>query len=375
MIRLRRAVHERPELSNEEVETTSTVRRELAAAGIRHVDRLDPTGLVVDIRGTAPGRVVAVRGDLDALPLDEETGLSYASKVPGVMHACGHDVHTAMAFGVAVTAHQRRHELRGTLRVIFQPAEEAEPLGGRAVVEAGILRDVDAVIALHVTPELDTGTLGLRAGPVMASSDEFTVTITGSSSHTGWPHLGNDALLAGAAVVQAVQEIVSRRTAPLSALVVNVGVFDAGTAPNIVADRAVLRGTIRSLTEAARDGAHQFLREITEATCRTRRCDATVTITRGEPVLRNAPHVVDAFERAARPPDVVHLEQPTMNSEDFAFYAEQVPAAMAWLGVRNASERLTYPLHHPRFAVDEAAIPIGAAALFDTASYLMHTDA
>ena len=377
-LRVRRELHRHPEVANEEFATTALLRDELAAAGIADIRPIGPTGVVVDVRGELPGPVVGVRADLDALPLTETADVPFRSERPGVMHACGHDVHAAMVLGVVLAAHERRAELPGTLRAFFQPAEEAEPLGGRAVVAGGHLDGVRAVIALHVDPETPTGALTLRAGPMMAGSDVFRVIIRGRSSHAGWPQVGIDAISAAASVVQEVHKIVPRRLDPRAPVVINIGRIVGGTANNIVADEVVLEGVLRSLDETARARARAILDEVVQHTCRASGADGQLELTVGEPVLSNDAELVAVFravgERILGRDGVRELPQPTMNGEDFAFYGERVPVAMAWLGVRNEAKACVQPLHHPSFTVDEDAIPLGIDILLATAVRLLDHD-
>lgn len=371
MTRVRRAIHRRPELSNAEHATQALLASELAELRLGEVHEIAGTGLRVDVAGDPSGPVVVVRADMDALPVQETSALPFASEVPGVMHACGHDAHSAMALGAAALAAAARDELVGTLRFIFQPAEEVEPLGGRRVVAEGHLDGVAAAVALHVDPGLDTGVLGLRPGPSMASADEFTITVVGRGGHAGWPDLASDAIAAAAAIVGELQKVVSRRVDPRAAVVVHVGTITGGTAPNVVADRVVMSGTVRTLSPAARDAVHALIRGVSESTARAGDAHATVEIVRGEPVLENHPGVIDAFAAARGADGCRWLDHSTMNSEDFAFYTERVPAAMAWIGVRPAGAEAIAPLHHPDFALDERVLPAGAAVLFDTASALL----
>lgn len=375
LVEVRRALHRRPELSNQEVETTGRLRRELEAAGIPGVRPLGPTGLVVDIGGERPGPVVVVRGDIDALPIDERTDLPFRSEVPDVMHACGHDVHGTMALGVAITAFERRASLPGTLRIVFQPAEEAEPLGGRALVAAGHLDDVAAAIALHVDPGMPTGHVGLLAGRSMASSDEFRITVRGRQSHAGWPHLGADAIAAAGSVIGELQKIVTRRVDPRKPVALNLGRIEGGTGANVLADEVRIWGTMRTLEPESRAQVRALLAEVSAHAAAANGGEAELELTEGEPPLHNHPAVIDAFEAVARrtlgDEGPLRLAEPTMNSEDFAFYAERVPAAIAWIGVRDAEAGMVHPLHHPSFAVDESVIPLGVEILLHTAIALL----
>ena len=375
--RVRRLIHQNPELSHQEIETTALLRAELERAGLRGIRPVAETGLVADV-GDPTGPRVAVRADLDALPGEEQTGLLYSSRRPGVMHACGHDAHAAMLLGVALAAKQRERDLPGTLRLIFQPAEESEPLGARCVVAKGLLDDVTAAVALHVSPDLDTGTVGLLSGPAMASSDEFTIEITGTGGHAGWPHGGRDAITAAATVVGALQTIVSRRTDPRSPLVVHVGTIAGGRSGNMIADRVQMEGTIRALRENDRQAARAALTALVDGICQATGVQGAVRLIPGEPVLHNDAEVIRAFRAAAGETPVntrvCDLTEATMNSEDFAFYGQAVPAGMAWLGVRDRDAGTAYPLHHPGFRVDERALRVGVELLLSTACRLLRHD-
>jgi amidohydrolase len=331
---------------------------------------------VVDLPGSRPGPLVVVRGDIDALPIDEQSDVPFRSTVPGVMHACGHDVHSAVALGVALTAHANPDLINGTLRVIFQPAEETEPLGGRAVVAGGHLDGVAAAVALHVDPDREAGRVGLLAGPAMASSDLFTITLRGRSSHAGWPNAGADAIAAAGSVISGVHQLVARRVDPRTPATVNLGRIEGGQASNIVADAVTMQGVVRTLDEPTRALVAHALGQIVEHASAAHGVSGELDLITGEPVLQNDAGVIDAFAaaaaRAAGAEAVDWLERPTMNSEDFAFYTDRIPAAMAWLGVRNEAHDFVHSLHHPRFGADESAIPVGVSLLFETALTLLN---
>jgi len=373
MVGLRRDLHRWPELSGNEYKSRARIADELNEIGLTDVRQIAGTGLAVDVVGDPAGPCVVVRADMDALPIAEQSGLPFSSDVPGVMHACGHDAHSAMGFGAASLAAASLaaagpDALPGTLRFVFQPAEEAEPLGGRRVVSEGHLDDVAAAVALHVDPNLETGAVGLRSGPSMASSDEFTITVQGQGGHAGWPHEAVDAIAAAAAIVGELQKVVSRRVDPRAPVALHIGRIEGGSASNVVAESVTMAGTIRALSTDARDTVRRLLGEVSDSTARACGARATVELVVGEPVLDNDPAVIAAFAAAARPGTVHRLAHATMNSEDFAFYTERVPAAMAWIGVGGEGHA---PLHHPRFTLDEAVLPIGATLLFAAACALL----
>ena len=367
MIEIRRHLHAHPELSNGEHETQLFLRGCLAAEGMVAADAAG-TGLVVDVEGTAPtsNRRVAVRADIDALPILEETGLAFASQNPGVMHACGHDAHAAMVFAAAATLHRQRDSFGGTVRFIFQPAEEAEPLGGRRIVEEGFLDDMDAAIGIHIDPFLATGRVAVGAGPYTLASDIFDIVISGRSAHAAQSSKGIDAIAIGCAVVGELQKIVARETEAFDPLIVSVTGFSGGGSYNIIADSVTLRGTIRSGREATRLRAQARLREIATGIALAHGGTADVTIVRGEPPVVNdaAMVAVVAAATAEGLGDGALLVAPGWTAaDDFGFYSEKVPSVYFRLGVHEAAAGEAFALHHPRLNVDERALPMGAAVL------------
>ena len=355
------------------------IRRELEAVGITDIESVAGTGLVANIRGAREGRLLALRADMDALPIQEaRQDLPFASKNTGVMHACGHDAHSAILLGVTLALNEAREDLAGSIRCIFQPAEEAEPLGGRAIVEAGQLDGVEGVLALHVDPHLAAGSVGVRPGALLAGGQEFTITVEGRSSHAARPHLGIDTISIAAAIVQELQKIPSRRTDPLDPVVVTIGKIHGGTAKNIIADRTVIEGTFRVLDEALRRQVMGMIREIAAALAQAHGGTAHFDTTRGEPVLENDPGMTTLIQEAAASvlgPDRVHvLARPSMGSEDFAFYVNAVPGAMFRLGTRNEQQGHTHPVHSPEFGIDESAIPVGAAVMLEAARRFLARD-
>jgi amidohydrolase len=375
MIEIRRHLHRFPELSNQEFKTQATIRAELDASGLADVRPTAGTGLIIDVVGTAgaSNRKVAVRADMDALPIREESEEPFSSQNEGIMHACGHDAHTAMVLAAAKTLHRNRHAFRGTVRFIFQPAEEAEPLGGRRVVEEGGIDDVEAVIGIHVDPYLDTGRVAVTAGVSTLASDIFDLTITGMSSHAARPHEGIDAIAIGSAIIGEVQKIVAREVDPTAPLIISVTSFAAGGAYNIIADSASLKGTIRSGTETIRLYAHQRLHDIVNGISAAHRANSSLVVTRGEPCVQNDPQMVSIIEGAAElagGPNTTISASPWTTADDFGFYAEKRPSVYFRLGVRNP-HHASFPLHHPKFTIDESAMVLGLKTLvFASTIYL-----
>jgi amidohydrolase len=287
------------------------------------------------------------------------------------MHACGHDAHTAILVGATSALHESREHISGNVRCIFQPAEEAEPLGGREVVRSGALDGADAALALHVDPELAAGTVGVREGAMLAGGMEFTLTINGRSAHAARPHQGVDTIYVAAAVVQGLQSIVSRRVNPLEPFVLTIGKIHGGTAKNIIADKTVIEGTVRMLSEKLREQVPILIRETAQSISQSHGANATLEVSPGEPVLENDPAVVALARESAKAvlgsANVIELTTGSMGSEDFAFYTKAIPGAMFRLGIRAPGDNKSSPLHHPRLHVDESALAAGAAVFVEAA--------
>ncbi|MCJ2011429.1 M20 aminoacylase family protein [Methylobacterium sp. J-076] len=362
MVALRRDLHAHPELAFEETRTADLVARELAACGLAVRTGLGGTGLVGTLsRGDGPS--VGLRADMDALPIQEATGLAYASSRPGVMHACGHDGHVAMLLGAA------RHlaaqaDLAGTVHFIFQPAEECEG-GGRAMVEDGLFRlcPCDHVFGLHNWPGLPVGTFATRAGPIMASLDTFEITVLGFGTHAAMPERGTDTLLIASELVLALQTIVSRRITATDAAVLSITQIHGGDAYNVIPDRAVIRGTVRCLSEAVRGRIAELVEGIARGTAGTHGARAEVAYRFGYPATVNAAGAAAiALSAAAATPGITDRRDdlaPSMASEDFAYMLNACPGAYAWIGVDG--DRPSLPLHNPGYDFNDDVLPVGAA--------------
>ncbi|MER8855959.1 amidohydrolase [Mesorhizobium australicum] len=377
MIEIRRHLHRNPELSNEESETQAYLREALEQAGLSGIRPVAGFGLAVDVVGAAgpSNRKVVIRADIDALPIMETSGVPFSSERPGVMHACGHDAHAAMGYAASVLLERQKQSFGGTVRIIFQPAEEAEPLGGRRVVEEGLLDDVEAAIGIHVDPYTATGKIAVGAGPYTLACDIFDITVTGNSAHAARPSEGVDAIAVTCSMVTELQKIVSREIDPYDPLVVSITGIEGGGAYNVNAAEARLKGTIRSGHEATRQYAWKRLRQIVEGVASSHNASAKVDLRRGEPSVINDPAMVEIIRRTG----AGLLGQDNMISapgwtaaDDFAFYSEKCPSVYFRLGIRNEELGAVYPLHHPRFRVDEQALSIGALVLCDSArNFLM----
>jgi amidohydrolase len=378
MIEVRRHLHRHPELSNAEEKTQAYLKSALEKEGITGVREVAGYGLAVDIVGTkAPSnRKVAIRADIDALPITEESGVDFTSTNPGVMHACGHDAHSAMAFATAAHLHRARDSFGGTVRLIFQPAEEAEPLGGRRVVEEGLLDDVDGAIGIHVDPYTASGKIAVGSGPYTLASDIFDVIVTGASAHAAKPSEGVDAIAAACAMVSEIQKIVARETDPYDPLVVSITGIEGGGAYNVIADKVHLKGTIRSGSEATRQRAQRRLGEILQGVAQSHQAKVELKVVRGEPPVVNDAELTQIVSDSAAASfgEENVLKAPGWTAaDDFGFYSEKRPSVYFRLGIRSEEEGSVYPLHHPKFRVDEAALPVGAITLVAAARRFLST--
>jgi amidohydrolase len=365
VVELRRAIHRHPELGFEEHETAALVERELDSLGIER-RRLASTGVVGIVRGAIAGRVVALRADMDALPIQERSGVPFASEVPGKMHACGHDAHTAMLLGAARVLASARDTLAGTIVLIFQPAEEG-PGGAEPMIAQGALDDpkVEAIAMLHVDPRIEPGTVGITPGPVNASADELFITIRGKGGHGAYPHTSVDAIPASAAVILALQNIAARETDPLKSVVVTIGTIAGGYRNNVIADAVAMSGTLRAHDPTIRDGLEGRVRRIVDGVAAAYGATAEVTVVRGYPPVVNDAKLAESLARYVRERTALRVEQlmPTMGGEDFAYFAQRVPGVHVRLGVRSEASGAVHPGHSPEFRIDEAALPAGVETL------------
>jgi amidohydrolase len=363
----RRELHRRPELSFQEHRTTEFLRERLVELGWRVEPLVHPTGVlaVLDVPGAT--RTVALRADIDALPIEELSGLPFKSEVAGVSHMCGHDAHSSIALGAAAILSAQRGRLTRRVKIVFQPAEEVPPGGAAGIVESGAIDDVEEIAALHVEPAYPTGTVALRAGPLTAASDRFTATVRGRGGHGASPDLCIDPVVTAAHAITALQTLVSRGVDPVDSAVVTVAQVRAGTSFNIIPAEAVFSGTVRSFNEPVRDTLHRRLRVVIEGVCAAHGATAGVDIRRGYPPVVNDAGVIDRIRRAARAviPDPAKIleARPLCGGEDFAYYCRRVPGAMFLLGIGNPGFGSTHACHSPHFRVDESALPIAAAIL------------
>ncbi|HZP83595.1 MAG TPA: amidohydrolase [Chthonomonadaceae bacterium] len=359
VVETRHHLHQNPELSDREEKTATFVAERLRALGMDEVrERVGGYGVVGVLRGAKPGPTFAFRADMDALPIQEENDLPYKSCNPGVMHACGHDGHTSTLLGTAATLAQLRDRIPGTIKFLFQPAEET--VGGAARMCAeGVMEGVDAIVALHGWPGMEVGQIGVRSGPAMASADTFDITIQGCGAHAAMPHIGVDPIVVGAQVVTALQTLASREISPTDSVVVTVTQFHAGTAYNIIPGTAELKGTVRCLSRAVRDSMAERIERVVAGVCSALRAEYTFQHRPGTPVTINDAGfnalVAEVGAELLGAENVFHLDAPSMGAEDFGIFLHHAPGAMFRLGVGADMP----PLHTPCYNFADAALPKG----------------
>lgn len=375
LIELRRWLHQHPELSCHEHQTARFLAARLEELGLAPRVGLDgaETGVVVDLVGAHPGPTYAWRADTDALPIAEETGASYASCNAGVMHACGHDVHTTIGLGLAAALVERRGELRGAVRFIFQPAEEGAPglgvVGAEAMARAGVLEGVEGVLGLHCMPDMAAGEVGALSRAVWAGSDAWRLTIHGKQSHGAYPHDGVDPIYVAGHVLIGLQSIPGRVVDAREACVVSAGSVHAGEAFNVIPGEARLVGLVRCFDEGVREQALEALRRMVEGICASFGARAELALSRGAfPVVNDAALVARASE-ALRSSEALRAlggrvveGRPQLGAEDFASFSRRCPSAYFLLGVRDEARGIVHPIHSPRFDVDERCIPLAVGA-------------
>ena len=365
---LRRDFHAHPELGFHEVRTSGIVAQELNKLGLEFNTGIAGTGVVALLEGAKPGPVILVRADMDALPILEETGAAYASQNPGVMHACGHDGHTAILLTVAKMLLAHRDELAGTVKFMFQPAEEGMG-GAEKMIEGGVLDNpkVDRVLGLHVWNEQPVGWFGISNGPMMAGAEIFKIKVEGKGGHGAAPHLGIDPVLAAAQIISALQGIVARNVAPLQTAVVSVCTIHGGEAFNVVPPAVEMTGTIRTFEPDVRIRVLQRFEETVLGVAKAMGCRATIDLERLTPATVNHPETALSIQIIARQlfpdADIESANYITMGSEDFAFLLEKVPGCFFFVGSANPEKGLDAGHHHPKFDFDEIALPQAAALM------------
>ncbi len=380
VITIRHDLHEHPELSGHEEHTKYLVKGILEASGYKVKEFDDHYGLIADLDSPNIGtKRVAIRADMDALPIEEHTNAPYASRVPGVMHACGHDSHTAIALGAAIALAEFKGQLPGNIRFIFQPSEESKEGGSIQMIEGGALEGVDAIFGLHAYPYLPTGQIGYKYGVMMASADVFTIEVFGKAAHGARPHEGVDAILVTAMIINSLNHIVSRRIDPLHPAVISLGQIEGGSAPNIICDHVKVRGTVRTVNEEIRKNIPEMMEESIKGIAKSMGAKFNFDYEFGQPELINDDKMVDVIVEAAKEvvgaENCIDLEDPVMGGEDFSEYLQIVPGAFFRLGTCNKEKETCVSQHNSRFNVDDDALQIGMKILSSAALKVLESPA
>jgi amidohydrolase len=366
MIEIRRYLHMHPELSFNEIETANYIVNYYKHLGVDVRENVGGNGVVATIKGDLPGPTVALRADFDALPIQDEKEVVYKSTVPGVMHACGHDGHTAALLVLAKVLYNNRHNINGNIVLLHQHAEEYAPGGALPMINDGCLEGVDVIFGTHLWATVPVGTIQYRVGPIMAAADRFQLTIYGKGGHGAQPHKSKDAILIGSQVVTNLQQIVSRKVNPIHSAVVSIGSFVAENAFNVIADTAKLIGTVRTFDDHVRTQIEQEIDQIVKGTCLMNNAQYDYNYFRGYPAVVNHEAETKFLKKIAEQvPGVNHVEESPldMTGEDFSYYLQHVKGTFFFTGAKPANEEHAYPHHHPKFDIDEKAILIAAKTL------------
>ena len=363
LVEIRRTIHMHPELAFEEFETAKLVSEWLEKFGLEVKTGVAKTGVVGLLRGKGAGKSVAIRADMDALPIQEASHIPYASKIKGKMHACGHDAHVTILLGVAKFISSIRDRVKGNIKWIFQPAEEGGG-GGRIMVEEGVLENprVDAIFGAHVYPQIPVGTVGVCEREALAAADRFIIKVIGKSGHAASPHLAKDPILAAGHLITQLHSIISRDVNPLESAVITLGKVNGGTAFNIIPDDVELLGTLRSLSSPIREALKARIEEVVQGTARSFGMDYQFDFEYGYPVLVNDPEMTRLVALACAKgigDEYVKSLGPSMGAEDFAYYLEKVPGSFFRLGVGNEAKGIVHPYHSSLFDIDEDVLPFG----------------
>lgn len=365
-INIRRHLHQYPEISYNEFNTTSFLKKEIEKLGLKISPLKMETGILAELKGKAAAPIVAIRTDIDALPITEKTTLEFKSKNIGCMHACGHDIHMATVLGATMVLKKLQSQINGTVRFIFQPAEEMPPGGARPMIAGGALKNVSAIFGLHVDPNLTTGKISLRDGTTMASVNDFDLIIHGKGGHAAHPETAIDALVTACEVVESIQKVVSREIDPITPVAVTFGTINGGVARNVIADRVILNGTARALSKKATRDLPRLIKRTASAVCKGRGAKLELNIVADYPVLYNNAMVNNLLSKnyqALFGKGKIEETPQTLGGEDFACYLEKVPGAMFRLGVMNKKIKADKPWHSSEFIADENALIYGTALL------------
>ena len=379
IIQIRHFIHQNPELSFSEYKTSKIVAKILKESGIEVREGIAGTGVLGILRGNKEGKTLAIRADMDALPLNEETGLDYTSINPGVMHACGHDIHTAVLLGTARLLSRKRDVLKGTIKFIFQPGEE-KLTGALKMVGEGILKEpaVDAIIALHCWPDLPAGTIGARKGALLSAADTIKIVVKGRSGHAAHPHKCIDPIVISGHIITALQTIISREVSPIEPAVITIGKIQGGTTSNIIASQVELLGTVRTTTTGTRKKMPDIINRVVRNIAESMNGEAKVNYLFGPAPVINNNALVALLEETATATigkeKYIELSHPSLGSEDFAFYLEKVPGMMFRLGTANENYQSKLALHNPQIIFDDDSLKTGISIMSDFAVRYLNSD-
>ncbi|MDB9428238.1 M20 family metallopeptidase [Microcystis aeruginosa CS-555/01A07] len=366
LVEIRRHIHANPELSGQEYQTAAYIAGVLSSCGLSVQEAVGKTGVKGELAGKGSDRrILAIRADMDALPIQEKTDLDFASRKPGIMHACGHDVHATVGLGAAMVLSRLSEPLQGKIRFLFQPAEEIAQ-GANWMIREGVMRDVSAVFGLHVFPSIPARSIGVRYGALTAAADDLEIFIQGESGHGARPHEAIDAIWIASQVITTLQQAISRTQNPLRPIVLTIGQISGGRAPNVIADQVRMAGTVRSLHPETHAHLPEWIESLVTNVCSTYNAKCQVNYRRGVPSVQNDQFLTRLVEEAGLEAwgqdRVLILSEPSMGAEDFSLYLQQAPGTMFRLGV-GSTNLLNPPLHHPEFLVDESAILTGVITL------------
>ncbi|EHC09362.1 amidohydrolase [Fischerella thermalis BR2B] len=371
LIEIRRHIHSHPELSGQEYQTAAFVAGVLSSSGLHVQEGVGKTGVIGELQGTGEDkRILAIRTDMDALPIQERSGLEFASLIEGIMHACGHDVHTTVGLGTAMILAQIAEEISGKVRFLFQPAEEIAQ-GASWMVADGAMDQVSGILGVHVFPSIPAGSIGVRYGALTAAADDLEIIIMGESGHGARPHEAIDAIWIASQVITTLQQAISRTQNPLRPVVLSIGKINGGRAPNIIADKVQLLGTVRSLHPETRANLPNWIERIVASVCNSYGAKYQVNYRQGIPSVQNDYFLTQLLQSSAEEAwgsdRVQVLPEPSLGAEDFSVYLERSPGSMFRLGVGFKDRVINYPLHHPQFEIDESAIVTGVVTMAYTA--------
>ncbi len=367
LIAIRREIHQNPELGFEEIATSQIICKRLKELGIRFEEGIGKTGVVGLIEGKRGRGTVALRADMDGVPVKEETRIPYASKNPNVMHACGHDAHVACLLGAAKILISLKERFNGRVKLIFQPAEEIDS-GAKAMISDGVLSDPkpDSIFALHVNPELDLGTIGLREGPMMAAIDALRISVLGKGGHAATPHQCVDAIVSASSLVMNLQTVVSRNTDPIKPVLISIGTISGGEADNIIASRVEMRGTVRTIDPDSRKRVQRIIKRVCKDTGEAFGARVLIDYKNLVPPLINSNEMTRRVSKSSHA--ILGLNSVKeipffMGGDDFSFFLQEIPGCYFFLGTKKPGSRVIHELHNGRFDIDERAIPLGAGIL------------